>query len=109
MTPGTPTLDPVTGLSVAPLAITASGTYFSLTEFLYSLETLPRATKVLNVAIAPGTGGEATTTTTDDHRPAADDRLGGAVHERRQRGHRLGARTDQRRRSSGGGGLITCH
>ena len=64
LTPGTPTLDPLTGLSVAPLAITASGTYFSLTEFLYSLETLPRATKVLNVAIAPGTGGEATTTTT---------------------------------------------
>ena len=64
MTPGTPTLDPLTGLSVAPLAITASGTYFSLTEFLYSLETLPRATKVLNVAIAPGTGGDATTTTT---------------------------------------------
>ena len=29
-----------------------------------SLETLPRATKVLNVAITPGTGGEATTTTT---------------------------------------------
>ena len=54
----------MTGLSVAPLAITASGTYFSLTEFLYRLETLPRATKVQNVAIAPGTAGDATTTTT---------------------------------------------
>ena len=87
LTPGTPTLDPVTGLSVAPLAITASGTYFSLTEFLYSLETLPRATKVLNVAMAPGTGGEADHHhDDDDHRPAADDRIGGPVHERRQRG-----------------------
>ena len=64
LTPGIPTLDPVTGLSVAPLAITASGTYFSLTEFLYSLETLPRATKVLNVGITPGTGDVTTTTTT---------------------------------------------
>jgi Tfp pilus assembly protein PilO len=64
LTPGTPTLDAATGLSVAPLAVTATGTYFSLTEFLYSLETLPRATKVLNVAITPGTGGDATTTTT---------------------------------------------
>ena len=60
LTPGAPTLDPVTGLSVAPLAITAStGPTSSLTEFLYSLETLPRATKVLNVAMARDTGGEA--------------------------------------------------
>ena len=63
-TPGTPTLDPVTGLSVAPLAFTASGTYFSLTEFLYNLETLPRVAKVLNVAMAPGPVARPPRTTT---------------------------------------------
>jgi Tfp pilus assembly protein PilO len=64
LTPGTPTLG-TGGLSTMPLAITASGNYFQLTEFLYSLETLPRAAKVLNVALVPSGGGdEATTTTT---------------------------------------------
>jgi Tfp pilus assembly protein PilO len=63
MTVGTPTFDANTGLSVVPVTIAAEGTYFSLTEFLYSLETLPRAAKVLNVSISPG-GGEGTTTTT---------------------------------------------
>jgi Tfp pilus assembly protein PilO len=65
LTPGTPALG-TGGLSTIPLAITASGNYFQLTEFLYSLETLPRAAKVLNVAMSPsgGAGDEATTTTT---------------------------------------------
>lgn len=62
MTPGNPTLDPASGLSSIPLAISAEGSYFALTEFLYSLETLPRAAKVQNVSMAPG--GSATTTTT---------------------------------------------
>jgi len=62
ITPGTPTLDAATGLSAIPLAVTATGTYFQLTEFLYSIETLPRAAKVLNVTLAPG-GDSATTTT----------------------------------------------
>ena len=44
---GTPALDATTGLSIDPVAITASGTYFALAEFLYSIETLPRAAKVL--------------------------------------------------------------
>lgn len=65
LTPGTPALG-TGGLSTIPLAITASGNYFQLTEFLYSLETLPRAAKVLNVALGPSGGGDeaATTTTT---------------------------------------------
>lgn len=62
LTPGNPTLDPVSGLSNIPLAVSAEGSYFALTEFLYSLETLPRAAKVQNVSMAPG--GSATTTTT---------------------------------------------
>lgn len=62
LTVGTPTFDAGTGLSVIPVTIDAEGTYFSLTEFLYSLETLPRATKVLNVSLSPG-GEEGVTTT----------------------------------------------
>jgi Tfp pilus assembly protein PilO len=65
LTPGTPTLDATSGLSTIPLAVTASGNYFQLTEFLYSIETLPRAAKVLNISLAPGAGeGDAATTTT---------------------------------------------
>jgi Tfp pilus assembly protein PilO len=63
ITPGTPTLDAATGLSAIPLAVTATGTYFQLTEFLYSIETLPRAAKVLNVTLAPGGDSAATSTT----------------------------------------------
>lgn len=62
MTPGNPVLDPATGLSVITVAISAEGNYFALTEFLYSLETLPRAAKVQNVSMAPG--GTTTDTTT---------------------------------------------
>ncbi|HET9312131.1 MAG TPA: type 4a pilus biogenesis protein PilO [Actinomycetota bacterium] len=64
LTPGTPTLDPATGLSTIPLAVTATGGYFQLTDFLYTIETLPRAAKVVNVALAPA-GGEAVTTVTN--------------------------------------------
>ena len=63
LTPGTPTLDATSGLSTIPLAVTASGSYFQIAEFLYSIETLPRAAKVLTIALAPGTGAEGTTTT----------------------------------------------
>lgn len=62
ITPGDPVLDPATGLSVITLAVSAEGSYFALTEFLYSLETLPRAAKVQNATMAPG--GATTTTTT---------------------------------------------
>lgn len=64
LTPGTPALDAASGLSTIPVAVTASGNYFQLTEFLYSLETLPRAAKVLNITLAPGGGSDTTTTTT---------------------------------------------
>jgi len=65
LTPGTPALEATSGLSTIPLAITASGNYFQLTEFIYSIETLPRAAKVVNITLAPGGGeGDAATTTT---------------------------------------------
>jgi Tfp pilus assembly protein PilO len=65
LTPGTPTLNATTGLSEIPLAVTATGTYFQIAEFLYSIETLPRAAKVLTISLAPGTGDETTTTVTN--------------------------------------------
>jgi Tfp pilus assembly protein PilO len=48
------------GVTTIPIAITLNGTYFSLDEFLFQLETLPRAAKVINVGIAAG-AGDATT------------------------------------------------
>ena len=48
------------GVTTIPIAITLSGTYFSLDEYLFQLETLPRAAKVVNVSIAAG-AGDATT------------------------------------------------
>jgi type IV pilus assembly protein PilO len=64
LTPGTPTLEATSGLSTISLAVTASGNYFQLTEFLYTIETLPRAAKVLNVTLAPDGGSDGETTTT---------------------------------------------
>lgn len=65
LTPGNPTLNATTGLSEIPLAVTATGTYFQIAEFLYSIETLPRAAKVLTITLAPGTGSDDTTTVTN--------------------------------------------
>lgn len=65
LTPGTPALDATSGLSAIPLAITATGTYFQIAEFLYSIETLPRAAKVLTITLAPGSGDATTTTITN--------------------------------------------
>lgn len=62
--PGTPTPDAAGGFSTISSQIVVTGSYFSMQEFLYSLETLPRANKVMNVAIAPaGTGAEGETPT----------------------------------------------
>ncbi len=65
LTPGVPVLDPATGLSTIPLALEGTGTYFSLAEFLYRIETLPRAAKVQSVQMSPdAAGGDETTVVT---------------------------------------------
>jgi Tfp pilus assembly protein PilO len=56
---GTPTAG-ASGVTVIPIAVTLSGTYFSLDEYLFQLETLPRAAKVVDVSLAPR--GEGATT-----------------------------------------------
>ncbi len=50
-----------TGVTTIPINVTLSGAYFSLDEYLFQLETLPRAAKVTSVSIAGGATGDATT------------------------------------------------
>jgi Tfp pilus assembly protein PilO len=54
ITPAIPAFDPNTGLSTIPVSVNATGTYFALTEYLYKIETLPRAAKVLNISLTGG-------------------------------------------------------
>jgi Tfp pilus assembly protein PilO len=49
------------GVTKIAINLTLSGTYFSLDEYLFQLETLPRAAKVTSVNIAGGATGDATT------------------------------------------------
>lgn len=56
-TPGSPT--PGSGAySVIPSQITVTGTYFAIDEFLFLMETLPRAAKVTSISMQPFSGGE---------------------------------------------------
>jgi len=43
---GNPTFDAATGLSVITVTMAGEGTYFEMADFMYSIETLPRAAKV---------------------------------------------------------------
>lgn len=61
--PGSPTADPSGTFSTIPGQIVVTGNYFMVQEFLYRLESLPRAAKVTSVSIAPGGGGETGGTT----------------------------------------------
>lgn len=60
ITASNPVFDSATGLSTITNTLTVNGTYFSVTEFLFNVETLPRASKVTSVTLAPGSGGELT-------------------------------------------------
>jgi len=62
--PGTPVSDASGTFSVVSSQITVSGGYFSLDEFLFLIETLPRAAKVTSITVSPqGAGTEGMTTT----------------------------------------------
>lgn len=62
--PSPGTFDEITGLSVINVSLSGSGTYFDVTEFMYRIETLPRAAKMNTFSLAPGGGGEGVTTST---------------------------------------------
>ena len=63
ISPATPTAATDAQFSTMVVTLDTSGTYFALEEFLYNLETLPRAAKVTSVTLAPGTGPTDATTT----------------------------------------------
>jgi Tfp pilus assembly protein PilO len=63
-TPGTPVVDATTSFSTVASQITVTGGYFAIDEFLFLLETLPRATKVTTLAITPSDTGTAEAPTT---------------------------------------------
>jgi Tfp pilus assembly protein PilO len=54
MAPGNPELDPSGSFSTIPTTITVTGGYFALDQFLFGLESLPRAAKVTSISITPG-------------------------------------------------------
>ena len=56
--PATPAFDATKGLSVIAVSVAATGTYFDITEFLFRVQTLPRAAKVTGVTL--GASGEGT-------------------------------------------------
>jgi len=56
LSPGNPTLDTTTNLSTIQVSVSATGTYFDIAQFMYQIETLPRAAIVLNMSLAPGSG-----------------------------------------------------
>jgi Tfp pilus assembly protein PilO len=60
---GTP-VPGTTGVTSIPITMSLSGTYFALDEFLFQLETLPRAAKVISVSLSPGGATSTTGTTT---------------------------------------------
>jgi Tfp pilus assembly protein PilO len=60
-TPGTPVVDPTSQYSTISSQVTVTGGYFAIDEFLFLLETLPRAAKVTTIAVT-GTTTEETTT-----------------------------------------------
>ena len=62
--PGTPVADLGGTFSRIPSSITVTGSYFALDEYLFLMETLPRAAKVLSIAITPQAGAETAAPTT---------------------------------------------
>ncbi len=59
-TVGTPTAR-ANGVTAIPITVSLTGTYFSQDEYLFQLETLPRAAKVVDISMAPaGTAGATT-------------------------------------------------
>jgi Tfp pilus assembly protein PilO len=61
-TPGTPVVDPTSQYSTISSQVTVTGGYFAIDEFLFLLETLPRAAKVTTIAMTGTSTTEETTT-----------------------------------------------
>jgi Tfp pilus assembly protein PilO len=57
ISPSTPANSPGQQVSTIPTQVTAAGTFFSVEEFLFKLETLPRAVKVTQIQVGAGPDG----------------------------------------------------
>ncbi len=53
VSPGTPT-QVITGISTITLAINVTGSFFSVEEYLFKMETLPRAVRITTITVGPG-------------------------------------------------------
>ncbi len=53
LTPSNPVFDATTGLSTITVAVSATGSYFDITQFMFNIETLPRAAVVTTLTLAP--------------------------------------------------------
>ena len=62
-TPGTPVPNTTGSYSTIASQVTVSGGYFAIDEFLFLLETLPRAAKVTTLAVTPAAASTTTTST----------------------------------------------
>ena len=54
LTPGAATVDGSGKFAIVPVSLSVQGTFFSLEDFLFKLETLPRAMKVTSMGISTG-------------------------------------------------------
>ena len=63
-TPGAPAPNTAGTFSTIASQVTVSGGYFAIDEFLFLLETLPRAAKVTTLAVTPSSAASGETTTT---------------------------------------------
>jgi Tfp pilus assembly protein PilO len=57
ISPGSPSPSVAGTYSIVPTQVAATGSYFAVTEFLYRLETLPRAVRVLGLNLSAGPNG----------------------------------------------------
>jgi len=57
VSPGTPLAGTAGSVSAIPTEINVDGSFFSVEEFLFRLETLPRAVKVTQINVVPGQDG----------------------------------------------------
>jgi Tfp pilus assembly protein PilO len=53
ITPSNPVFDAATGLSTISNSLSVTGSFFAITQFLFKIETLPRAAKATTVSISP--------------------------------------------------------
>jgi Tfp pilus assembly protein PilO len=51
---GTPAVTSASGVSTIPVTVSLQGRYFTVAEFFYKIETLPRAAKVTQFTLTPG-------------------------------------------------------